>query len=146
MSDNGRDRFKALREGEGVIVRDLRQLGTKLTEVLELIEWLHERGCYVVQKSTGVRSDKDWIKLVRANLHLLNKGAARRIAKGNGRKGGAPKQYLKNDRDEAIWRNVTKYRTDGEAAKKIGVSVSTLKRNYDKSGRAKTGRPKKPKP
>lgn len=143
MSDNIRDRLKAARKGEGIAVRDLRALGRKLTEVLELIDELHERGCYVVQKSTGLRSDRDGIKLVRANLHLLNKGAAKRVAKENGSRGGRPKQYHKNDADKAIWKDVVKYATDADAAAAIGVSVSTARRTYKRSGRAKVGRPRK---
>lgn len=145
MSDNIRDRLKQARHGEGIAVRDLRQLGRKLTDVLELIDDLHARGVYVVQKSTGIRSDRDGVKLVKANLHLLNKGAAKRIAKANGSKGGRPKLYEKNDRDEAAWHNVTKYKTDKQAAKALGVSVSTLWRTYGKSGRARSGRPRKSK-
>ena len=71
MSDNIRDRLKAARKGEGIAVRDLRSLGRKLTDVLQLIEELHERGCYVVLKSSGIRSDKDGIRMVRSQLHLL---------------------------------------------------------------------------
>lgn len=134
-----------MRAGDHLALRNLRQLGKKLTEVLALIQEIHARGCYVVQIGTGKRSDTDGIGLVADNLHMLSKGASRRVAKENGGKGGRPKQYEKNDRDEAIWRNVTKYATDEDAARKIGVSVSTLKRRYEKSGRAKVGRPKKQK-
>ena len=143
MSDNIRDRLKAARKGEGIAVRDLRSLGRKLTDVLELIEELHERGCYVVLKSSGLRSDKDGVKLVRSQLHLLNKGAARRVAKENGGKGGRPRQYEPNAVDRGEWKDVTKYATDEEAAKAIGASVSTLRRRYKRSGRPKSGRPRK---
>lgn len=143
MSDNIRDKLKAARKGEGIAVRDLRSLGRKLTDVLELIEELHERGCYVVLKSSGLRSDKDGVKLVRSQLHLLNKGAARRVAKENGDKGGRPRQYEPNAEDRAKWKDVTAYATDEEAAKAIGASVSTLRRRYKRSGRPKSGRPRK---
>lgn len=145
MSDNIRDRLKQARKGEGIAVRDLRSLGRKLTDVLDVIEELHERGCYVVQTTTGKRSDRHGTRLIRDNLHLLNKGAAKRIAKANGSKGGRPKLYEKNDRDEAAWHNVTKYKTDKQAAAALGVSVSTLWRTYGKSGRARSGRPRKSK-
>jgi DNA invertase Pin-like site-specific DNA recombinase len=145
MSDNIKDRLKAARKGEGIAVRDLRALGRKLTDVLALIEELHERGCYVVLKSSGIRSDKDGIRMVRSQLHLLNKGAARRVAKANGGKGGRTKEYIPNATDKAIWRDTVEYRTNNAASKAIGWSVSTIERAYGKSGRAKSGRPKKAK-
>lgn len=143
MSYNIRDKIKSLRRGDALQVHDLRQLGRNLTDVLALLDEIHARGAYVVQSSTGKRSDKHGVKLVADNLHLLNKGAAKRIAKANGSKGGRPKQYIKNDRDAATWHNVTKHQTDKAAAGAIGVSVATLWRNYGRSGRAKTGRPRK---
>lgn len=143
MSDSVRDKIKAMRAGDHLALRDLRQLGRKLTDVLELIGEVHAKGCYVVQVGTGKRSDTDGIGLVADNLHLLSKGASKRIAKASGSKGGAPRRYFANDRDEATWRNVTRYATDEIAAAKIGVSVPTLWRRYGKSGRSKTGRPKK---
>lgn len=153
-----RDMARQRRRGDTVYVEFLELLpdpkaDSGIPPSVDLAEALDEfacRGVVIVEIDTGHRTDSpdQLIIMRRTAVKALGAGGRSRptaVARANGSKGGRPKLYEKNDRDEAAWHNVTKYKTDKQAAKALGVSVSTLWRTYGKSGRARSGRPRKSK-
>ncbi len=136
---------KALRSGDHFTISNLKALGSYLTDVLIVLDEIHRRGAYVVRASTGQRSDVDFISWLRADLRLLRKGMAQRVAKANGLKGGRPKtvRVMPADQAEIIWRNVPKYQTNAHAVEHMpGWNVTAAYRAFGASGRPKTGRRK----
>ena len=143
MNENLRAAIRTLREGDGLPVTTLRELGKTVVEVLAVIEQVHAKGAYVVDAS-GRRSDKDAVAMISDGLPYLRKGKTKREAVAHGKKGGRPRmeRRLSHERAEAIWHDA-RIKTDKIAAARIGVSLSTARRDHGPSGRKKAGRPKK---
>lgn len=138
-----RTSIRSLRQGDAFGVRRLSDLAKSVVEVLAVVEEIHARGAYVVD-AAGRRSDKDAVAMLADGLPYLRKGKTRREARANGKKGGRPRQARKvpHEKAEAIWHDA-RIKTDRLAAQKMGVSLSTARRDHGPSGRKKAGRPKK---
>lgn len=146
MRDEIRETLKALRSGDEWAVNKLTELGSTVAEVLEAISEAHAKGAIVVETSTGRRSDRDAVDMMRGSLRYLKKGKTARQARKDGGKGGRPRKERETDdvKAAAIWRDV-RYATDDEALKHMpGWNRSAAIRHLKPSGRPEGRRKHKP--
>lgn len=144
MSDEIRNSIRNLRRGDALEVAKFSDLARTLVEALELVNEIHDKGCIVVETTTGRTSDKDLGKMISGGLRKLRKGRTHRQSVASGRQGGAPlkDREMSHEAAEKIWRNVARYRTDAIAiAHMPGWNRSAAYRRFGRSGRQE-GRPK----
>lgn len=146
-SDDVQEIIRTLRPGDGLKVRRLADLGKTMVDVLALMDTVHGRGAYVAETSTGRRSDKHAVEMIRDSLPHLRKGMTRRKAKIAGRKGGRPREddrRMPLEKAKPIWRDTVDYKTNAAALEHMpGWSLAAANRYIGPSGRKKMGRPRK---
>ncbi len=91
---------KAQRHPKAIVVAHTalaaRQRGVKSTRYAYLLEFrddIHSRGGFILEASTGLRSDRDWPKMREAALPILGRIAQGSRSAINGRRGTPPLSY-----------------------------------------------------
>jgi hypothetical protein len=137
-----------LRPGDAVEVESLADLANDrgtLSELRDRLTAIHDKGCYVLEKSTGRKSNTPRVgDMIFDAAKRLKKGLPSKVAKDNGRKGGRPPKVRETPKDmaELHWFN-SRHRTDDDALIKMkGWTKSAAWRTFGPSGRPHRGRPK----
>jgi hypothetical protein len=148
MSDEFDTMVSRLRPGTAVEVEHLADLvhsgPRNLAELRRRLAAIHAKRCYVLEKSTGRRSDgkRGWEMVLDAS-NGLRKGLPSDVAKKNGSKGGAPRKErsMPPEKAEIHWRSL-KHPTDKIALDHMtGWNKTAARRAFGNSGRP--GRRKK---
>jgi hypothetical protein len=118
-----------------------------LTELQDRLQAIHAQGCYVLEKSTGRKSNTRRVgDMIFDAAKKLRKGLPAKIAKDNGRKGGRPPKARETPPDvaERHWFDLLRNATDDDALKKMkGWTKSAAWRTFGPAGRPHRGRPKR---
>ena len=131
------DAISSIRTGDTLKVPTLDHLGPSLVDALQRIETVHAKGAVVVETSTGLRSDRDLLAMIKGALPKLRKGTSQRVARRSGKKGGRPPKTDRLPDAEAlpIWTD-TAILTNAAALRRMpGWTEATAYKRLGESGR-----------
>ena len=104
MEDHKDIRSRQIRKGDVLRVEYLRDLGPSFAAALQRIKRVHDAGGYIVETTTGLRSDKHLPDMLIAAMPKLRKGLLPRVAAKNGAKGGRrPNEHTPVEVAKPVW-------------------------------------------